>query len=275
VLVDDTVVPDAIQGIDEAERARAADMLAQGGAVVFTDRTVEAEEVRITGERSTAARSRRLDPVTVPALFVPFTSGYPMAAAVLPSSLVERIGAESATISLGISGAEISERQETDLAEAVAGISSDAGLYVERGYQAEDETLIIQLILGVLGGVLMLGGTLTATFLALADARPDLATLSAVGASPRTRRGVAAAYALVVGLVGAVLGAVVGFVPGIAITYPLTVVSGEVDASEVTGPFLDVPWLLIGPLVLGLPLVTALIVGLTARSELPLAARLD
>ena len=64
----------------------------------------------------------------------------------------------------------------------------------------------------------MLGGTLTATFLALSDARPDLATLSAVGASPRTRRGVAAAYAVVVGLVGAVLGAAVGFIPGIAVT---------------------------------------------------------
>ena len=59
----------------------------------------------------------------------------------------------------------------------------------------------------------MLGGTLTATFLALSDARPDLATLSAVGAAPRTRRRVAAAYALVIGFVGAVLGAVVGLHP--------------------------------------------------------------
>ena len=86
--------------------------------------------------------------------------------------------------------------------------------------------MILLLVLGVLGGVLMLGGTLTATFLALSDARPDLATLSAVGASPRTRRGVAAAYALVVGLVGAALGTVVGFIPGVAITYPLTYDSG-------------------------------------------------
>ena len=77
-------------------------------------------------------------------------------------------------------------------------------------------------ILFGLAAVLMLGGTLTATFLALSDARPDLATLSAVGASPRTRRGVAAAYAVSVGVVGAVLGAAVGFVPGIAISYPLT-----------------------------------------------------
>ena len=73
-----------------------------------------------------------------------------------------------------------------------------------------------------LGGVLMLGGTLTATFLALSDARPDLATLSAVGAAPRTRRRIAAAYALVVGFVGAILGAGVGFIPGVAISRPLT-----------------------------------------------------
>ena len=69
----------------------------------------------------------------------------------------------------------------------------------------------------------MLGGTLTATFLALSDARPDLATLSAVGASPRMRRGVAASYALVVGMVGAAARRRwSGFIPGIAITYPLT-----------------------------------------------------
>ena len=109
---------------------------------------------------------------------------------------------------------------------------------------------------------------------------PDLATLSAVGAAPRSRRGVAASYALVVGFVGAVLGALVGFIPGVAITYPLTS-NSSYFASETgvvgtpgTGPFLDIPWLLILGLVVALPLLTAMIVGLTARSRLPLAARL-
>ena len=82
--------------------------------------------------------------------------------------------------------------------------------------------MVVQLVLAALGGILMLGGTLTATFLALSDARPDLATLSAVGASPRSRRWVAASYAWSIGFVGAVLGAAVGFIPGIAVTYPLT-----------------------------------------------------
>ena len=156
------------------------------------------------------------------------------------------------------------------MSEAVSAVAANAGFYVERGYQADQGTVIVQLVLAGLGAVLMLGGTLTATFLALSDARPDLATLSAVGASPRRRRGIAASYALVVGFVGALLGAAVGFVPGLAITVPLTA-----PPYSDTGPFIDVPWLLVVGLVVGLPLVTALVVALTTRSRLPLVARLD
>jgi putative ABC transport system permease protein len=42
-----------------------------------------------------------------------------------------------------------------------------------------------------------------------------------------------------------------------------------------TGPFLAIPWLLIAAVVVALPLFTAAVVGLTARSRLPLVARLD
>jgi len=149
-------------------------------------------------------------------------------------------------------------------------------MYVERGYQDDDETLIVQLVLGALGAVLMLGGTLTATFLSLSDARPDLATLSAVGASPRTRRAVAASYALVIALVGAVLGVGVGLIPGIAVTYPLTGAEWVQDMDpSLPDHFLAVPWLLIGSLVVGLPVITAILVGLFTRSRLPMVARID
>ena len=117
-------------------------------------------------------------------------------------------------------------------------------VYVERGYQRPDEAVIILLVLGALGGVLMLGGTLTATFLALSDARPDLATLSAVGAAPRTRRRVAAAYALVIGFVGAVLGAVVGLHPRRRDLAAADRRCGSGGAAP-DGPFLAIPWLLI------------------------------
>jgi putative ABC transport system permease protein len=69
---------------------------------------------------------------------------------------------------------------------------------------------------------------------------------------------VAASYALVVGFVGAVLGALVGFIPGVAITYPLTsmpsgtcVGTGNGPMGCETGPYLDVPWLLIAGVFLG------------------------
>jgi putative ABC transport system permease protein len=135
----------------------------------------------------------------------------------------------------------------------------------------------VQLVLGVLGAVLMLGGTLTATFLALSDARSDLATLAAVGASPRTRRSVAAAYAALTGLVGALLGVLVGLVPGIAVTFPLTsrASAGPSAGSSVASHYLDIPWLLIGSLVVGLPVLTALAVGLASRARLPLVARVE
>ncbi|MEO5851837.1 MAG: FtsX-like permease family protein, partial [Nocardioides sp.] len=188
------------------------------------------------------------------------------------------------TVALVLSGPALTAAEEADLGEALAATSSSASLYVERGFQQEDGWVVVLLILGGLAGVLMLGGTLTATFLGLSDARPDLATLASVGASPRARRGVAASFALVVGFVGAVLGALVGFIPGIAITYPLTTIAGDVavgtsgyvsSTGVQSGPFLDVPWLLIGSLVIALPLLTALIVWLTVRSRLPMVARVD
>jgi putative ABC transport system permease protein len=261
MLVAETV-PAVVPGLSAAERARADAVLARGGVVAFADDRIDDD---------TAIVRRGPDRITVPAAYVRFAAGpYPPLAAVLSPAVADRIGAETMTGALAVTGTGISSTQQENLAEAVSAVTANAGFYVERGYQADQGTVIVQLVLAGLGAVLMLGGTLTATFLALSDARPDLATLSAVGASPRRRRGVAASYALVVGFVGAALGAAVGFIPGLAITVPLTA-----PAYSDTGPFLDVPWLLILGLVVGLPLVTALIVGLATRSRLPLVARLD
>ena len=120
----------------------------------------------------------------------------------------------------------------------------------------------------------MLGGTLTATFLALSDARPDLATLSAVGAAPRTRRGVAASYAAGrSGWSARCSARLVGFVPGVAVTYPLT--SNALAARA--GPrshYLDVPWLMVIGVVLGAAAADrgAWSGCVRARSRLPLVS---
>ncbi|WP_374456884.1 FtsX-like permease family protein [Nocardioides sp.] len=256
----------------EGEPAGAIDeALAAGRAVALTTSTDTVSDVVVKqetwGVSDSEPESRRRDTVSATLLAWDDDWGPAPAFSILPTSVVDELGLEVATARLSLDG-DMSAATETRIREAVQGAADGSDLYVERGYQRPPEAVIVLLVLGALGGVLMLGGTLTATFLALSDARPDLATLAAVGAAPRTRRRVAAAYALVLGFVGAVLGAAVGFIPGIAISRPLT------SFSE-TGPYLDVPWLLIAVIVLALPLLTAAVVGLTARSRLPLVARLD
>ena len=272
----DGTVPAHLTSLTDDERAAAEQVLAEGGAVVFTDQGVQGDEVRLVahvdGRRGPVSVTR----VTVPAVFVETTQTQARAQGVISQEAAAALDLTPVVEALVVGGAEITESQEEDVNEALLALDAEASMYVERGYQNDDETVIIPLVLGALGAVLMLGGTLTATFLSLSDARPDLATLSAVGASPRTRRAVAASYALVIALVGAVLGVGVGFIPGIAVTYPLTGASWVQDMDpSLPSHFLAVPWLLIGSLVVALPLVTALLVGLFTRSRLPMVARID
>ncbi len=280
-LVSDDEVPGLIE-VSADQRAEISTALGAGRAVVFSDRRVDAGEVTVRTSRYAPDAGRpEKSKVTLPAIYIQTSALVPVQL-LLPTSLAEEAGQEITTVGLYLDDAEITADEEQDLTETLGAISEGATLYVERGYQPPDEAVLILLILFTLGGVLMLGGTLTATFLALSDARPDLATLAAVGAAPRSRRGVAASYALVVGVVGAALGALVGFIPGVAITYPLTTGASQecvtIDNGGLEcaggGPYLDIPWLLIGGLVVALPLLTALVVGLSARSRLPLVSRL-
>lgn len=271
-------IPDAAVGLDAADRQRAERALAAGGVVVFTDHEVADQPVRVVAQQFDAASgemTKRWVASGIDATMIEVGTDASLGRGIVSPQVAETLGAPYVTVGIFVSGAEITTAQEKAVDAAIGTAGGDAFFYVERGYQGGDETVILLLVLGALGGVLMLGGTLTATFLALSDARPDLATLSAVGASPRTRRSVAASYALVVGGVGALLGALVGFIPGIAISYPLTSTEWMTERQNVASHYLDVPWLMILGLVVVLPLLTAAIVGLVARSRLPLVARLD
>lgn len=281
VAVADTAAELGIAGAvaDEVDAA-----LADGLAVMLTpamDTTLETtlrQETWREGDDDAVEVTE--DPVEARLLPWGDDAGVAPSATILPTSLADDLGLDVVTSSVVLTG-DLDVETETRITEAVGAVADNSYVYVERGYQRPPNALIILLVLGSLGGVLMLGGTLTATFLALSDARPDLATLSAVGAAPRTRRRVAASYALVVGFVGAVLGAAVGFVPGVAISRPLTAMSGgySVDPEgNLVGDhssYLSIPWLLVATIVLALPLLTAAVVGLSARSRLPLVARLD
>ncbi|SFC13619.1 putative ABC transport system permease protein [Nocardioides terrae] len=248
--------------------------LRSGRAVVFSSDRSKAALERVTVEvQPTDDEGQPVDPhsVDVPAtvLYRAEDAATPVRA-ILPPALAQRAGIDAAVVGLDVEQPHLSKTAQKDLDAALQDLATPATVYVERGYEADPMARIVQWVLAALGAILMLGGTLTASFLALSDARPDLATLQAVGAAPRTRRAVAAAYTFVVGFVGAVLGMLVGFVPGLAITWPLTAES----YADGRGPYLEVPWLMIAVVVLGLPVLTALVVGLFTRSRLPMATRI-
>jgi putative ABC transport system permease protein len=264
-----------------AQSRRADAVLASGGAVVFgqapAGRRRTAVHLSVYDESTGDVTSR--DATTLPAVFLTVAGTVQPVQAVLSPAAAARLHLRVRPAGLLVTGASVDQQREETLREAAAAIAPDSSVYVERGFQ-DQSTAVVLLILGLAGAVLMVGGTLTATFLALSDARPDLATLAAVGAPPLVRRRVGAAYAGFVGLVGAALGVLVGLVPGIAVTFPLTSTSWEspatraADGSALPGHFLDVPWLLMVAVVVLLPLLTATVVGLASRSRLPMVARL-
>lgn len=273
------VVPDYVP-MSPDTRVRSDAVLAEGGLVLLQDPNVPREEglatPELTGDQVTVAVTRwdemgedavEVGSATAPGTLAAVDGGSP-ALAVLSPRLVRELGLTETAVGLLLTP-PISADAAQDIEEELAALDAAPYSYVERGYQSPDDVRIIQLVLAALGGILMLGGTLTATFLALSDARPDLATMAAVGARPRERRRVAAAYALVVGGVGALLGAPIGFIPGLAVARPLT---RQWDTGSSS---LDVPWLLIVSVVVGLPLLTAAAVGACARGRLPLTARVD
>jgi putative ABC transport system permease protein len=261
-------------GVPAAARAGVDRALAAGQVVAFTDHPVSGHTVLVNletwrpAEEQDQPESRQ---VTVPAYFVEI-DGSAKAEAIFPTAAVKKLGLKASPAGIVIDQ-QVSTAQQQDLSEALNAISEEASVYVERGYQRDAMYGVMLAILVGLGSLLMLGGTLTATFLALSDAKPDLATLAAVGAAPRTRRVVAGAYALVIGGIGAVLGAVVGFVPGLAATWPLTANSWSPDGGSTHT--VDIPWLLILGVVVGLPVLTAVVVGGFAKSRLPVVARID
>ena len=160
---------------------------------------------------------------------------------------------------------EVSKDQEARVRELMQGLGYRGDISVEGGYDEPSEPLL--LIIGLIGGLVVLVGTATATALALDDARPDITTLAAVGASPGARRRIAMALAGLIGILGTGFGVLVGAVPAIALTWPQPLDNGQAV------PVIDVPWSLLGLVVLGVPLLVVVGAGLLTRSRLPLGRR--
>jgi putative ABC transport system permease protein len=151
-----------------------------------------------------------------------------------------------------------------------AALGSGIFMFVERGGPSGDPGL---LVLAIVAGVIALVAAAVATGLAAADARADLATLAAVGASPRVRRLLSLSQSGVIAGLGSLLGAAAGLGASTAVLAAFN--QGYADIWPAPTPYtIEVPWLNLAVAVLVVPAVAMLGAGLLTRSALPIERRL-
>jgi putative ABC transport system permease protein len=140
-------------------------------------------------------------------------------------------------------------------------LGHDDYLVVEKGYQSPARKWFLGLIAAAT--VVTLLGVAISVSLSAAEGRADLATLAAIGAPPRRRRGLAAAQAWVLGELGCLLGVGVGALYG----YTAHAAFGS--------PHFMIPWSEIGGIVVVVPLFAGLLAWLLTRSRLPMVSRVE
>ncbi|GAA2573530.1 ABC transporter permease, partial [Actinomadura fulvescens] len=218
----------------------------------------------------------------LPAIAVPDATGV---RTLVPPAVATRIGLPMENVALGIDRADhrVTEDEESRVQERLDGITADlnsASIYVERGFTESFSQIL--LFLGLAGTLMVLGGSLIATGLSAADSRPDLATLAAVGARPRTRRLLMMGQAGFIAILGCWLGILAGLAPGIAVARPLTAPTqggasadfsgGSINTTD-HGTIVAIPWELLGAIGIVVPLIAMLAAGLFTRSRLPMVRR--
>ncbi|MCZ3385586.1 MAG: ABC transporter permease [Actinomycetia bacterium] len=204
-----------------------------------------------------------------------------------PQPRFEVLLSEGARASLGLESRDlgytiITTRAPTDsevagAREAVAELT-DVGSVVA-GRPFEPSTALPLLIVLAAAVLLAVAATATATGLAAADSRPDLATLAAIGASPRTRRWLSASQAAVISVLGTALGVAGGLVIGVAAIGATTDNLGLADvqagaAMAATLP-VTVPWASLTTLAVVVPAVAVTLAFLFSRSSLPMIRRVE
>ncbi|GGQ34343.1 putative ABC transport system permease protein [Actinomadura coerulea] len=203
--------------------------------------------------------------------------GDPHVPAIVPPKVAEMLAAKAGvpirTEAYGVDRADhrVTKAEEARLTRTMRTFGNDASaVRVERGFTESFGK--ITLVLGAAAAALALGATLIATGLAAADARPDMQTLRAVGARPRTRRLLTMGRGAFIAGLGCWLGIAGGLVPGLAVTRPLTDSLEETGAAP-HGTIVDIPWLLLVALAVGVPLVAACVAGAVTGGRLPAVRR--
>ncbi len=238
VIRADIPVVDAYPGITDSQRAQVKEALAAGNAALLGRAVDPITRLSLTVEGDRNAGSRW----SLPARSV--TTNLGAATTVLvPGTVKLPTGVTERQEGLWLSGA-VSQRAlgqlEIELLRAGYDSSYSAGRDKPAGTVGSDT--LEALVVGVIAALIMLIGAVTATLLALSDAREDLSTLSAVGGTRRDRLGVAATTAMLISGLGLIYGAGFGALTAYAAARMVTQQSWldpDVAAQVVT---FEVPW---------------------------------
>ncbi|MDH6118532.1 putative ABC transport system permease protein [Kitasatospora sp. GAS204A] len=250
--------------------------LAAGQAVVFDSRyvkdgkaTFHAQGESGGGPAQPGQASQPGDKdVSVPAVLIdnPVAAHYGIG--LVSPGTAQRLGlATQLTASVWLPAAPPSSRLQQQATAAVNHLDSFAELAVERGYQSKSD--LTTLALSGFAALVVLGAAGIATGLAAADSRPDQATLTAVGAPPRTRRVLSGLQCGTIALLGAALGTLCGYVPAVALR------KAHEMALHIPHEPIITPWSQLLLILVALPLLAALVASATTRSRMPLARRID
>lgn len=272
VQAGDAAVLRVLSGIHDPAAEKA---LASGKAIVFDPRYIENGMItlRLTdappkqpAKDGQDAQPRSHD-VRLPA--VARTPSVRTALALLPLDTARRVGLTvTADGSVWQPQSVPSTADEQRANAAVAKVTPDGDVQVERGYQSSSTLTTLGLTL--FAAVVALGAAGIATGLAAADSQQDLATLAAVGAAPRIRRTLSGFQCGVIAAMGSVLGAVCGVVPAVALRKVEQAAAGlNANVSIVF------PWSQMVLTVVALPLVAVVLAAVLSRSRIALVRRSD
>ncbi|WP_147916869.1 ABC transporter permease [Ruania zhangjianzhongii] len=173
-----------------------------------------------------------------------------------------------APIGAAITGVDLTQADVDELNRHLSDVEPNVRIAVEGQMNQQNSGTTILIVMG-LALFVALAATGLSVGLAVADSRADLATLAAVGASPRMRRRVTAAQAGVIAGIGTVTGVVTGLLLG----YVLGLWQGT-DANFGSMWQTVVPWLPIAVLFIALPLLASGAGWLFTRSRLPVRRRM-
>ncbi|WP_214104617.1 FtsX-like permease family protein [Acrocarpospora catenulata] len=242
-----------------AERA-----LADGKAVVLTAGAVQDGKARFSvPSQAPGADPRHADvpmrDLELPAVQVIPPDREPVLAVVPPSAVADlKLFAQPVGL---LVAPPVTFAQKDRLAALLHAVSPQ--ISVEVGGERGDGAALELTVIATAAALLALAATLVATALAAADARPDLDTMTAIGASPRVRRIAVAGQAAFVAGLGTLAGVAAGLIGGIAFVGSTVVTLNQGERNNFAfGEIFTVPWVLCAGAVVVLPLLAAVIAGL-------------